>query len=109
MIHASIKIYTEGSIFTSDWDSEDEIDLKQYLQEICYEYVNTNQKAMIDVETTETGQQELVYSSNTPDGCYWESGETEIIDNLVFLYDDTTETLKLIGSNNKTKKYEQPR
>lgn len=98
-MYANIKILTNGVAYTTDWDSADGIDLKEYIKDTCYGMVNIGQKAVVNVEVMELAEPERIYGSNLPDGETVDCSVIKNIDNLVFIYTDTKESLELVGSN----------
>lgn len=100
---ANIKILTNGIAYTTDWDSIDEVSLKDYIKETCYGLVNVNEKAVVNVEVMELIEPEKVYNNNLQDGEGWECSQIKNIEDLVFIYDDKNGELELFGSINKNK------
>lgn len=95
---ANITIITGGIIYHREWEEADKKPLDKFIKDECYFITEDNDKAVVNVEIKEI-QGEREYGSNLPDDYRYASGKTRIIDNLVFLYDDQSESLKLMASH----------
>lgn len=93
---ARITIFTNGSAYHTEWDEMDELSIEDSIKDDCYSLVDNDQTAVVNVELLRSDF-DIDNGLNIPDG--QRAGQfVSHIDDLVFIYDDKTEKLKMITS-----------